>query len=87
MNTKEKSSLQASALQITLRVTLISFFAALVAFAAVPARNQCKQKPVGAGVAEQMRTTAQLCRSPRLLQNGKLTANRNEWKFRRAANA
>ena len=53
MNTKEKGSLRASALQITLRVTLISFFAALLTFAAMPAGNQFKQKPTRADMALQ----------------------------------
>jgi len=53
MNTKEKGSLRASALQITLRVILISFFAALLTFAAMPAGNQFKQKPTRADTALQ----------------------------------
>ena len=48
MNTKEKVSLHASTLQITLRVILILFFAALLTFAAMPAGNQFKQKPTRA---------------------------------------
>src|SRR5262249_48415611 len=53
MNTKQKSSLHASALQITLRVTLISLSVALLTLAAAPARNQTQQKPAGAGDAPQ----------------------------------
>jgi hypothetical protein len=50
MNTKEKASIRASTLQITLRVILISFFAALLTFAAMP---QFKQKPTRADPARQ----------------------------------
>ena len=53
MNTKEKASLRASALQITLRVILISLFAALLTFAAIPAGKQFKQKPTRADMALQ----------------------------------
>src|SRR5262245_17074826 len=53
MNTKEKSSLQGTALQITLRVTLISLFAALLTLAAVPSKNQIAQKPARADSARQ----------------------------------
>src|SRR5438552_3046299 len=45
--------LHASVLQVTFPVTLISLSAALLAFAAAPARNQFKQKPAPAGVALQ----------------------------------
>jgi len=50
MKNKQTSSLHASALQITLRVILISFFAALLTFAAMP---QFKQKPTRAAMAFQ----------------------------------
>src|SRR6476620_7618427 len=53
MKNKQKSSLHASALQITLRVILILFFAALLTFAAMPAGNQSKQKPTRADMALQ----------------------------------
>ncbi|MGC1323128.1 MAG: hypothetical protein WA849_13165, partial [Candidatus Udaeobacter sp.] len=53
MKNKQESSLHASALQITLRVILISFFAALLTFAAMPAGNQFKQKPTRADAALQ----------------------------------
>jgi hypothetical protein len=53
MKNKQKSSLYASALQITLRVILISLFAAWLTFAAMPAGNQFKQKPTRADTALQ----------------------------------
>ena len=53
MKKQQNNSSRASALQITLRVILISFLAALLTFASVPARNQFKQKLLGAGVAPQ----------------------------------
>ena len=43
MKNKQESSLRASALQITLRVILVSCFAALLTFAAMPAGKQFKQ--------------------------------------------
>src|SRR6476646_1182556 len=53
MTSKQNSSPRASALQSTLRVTLISLSAALLTLAAAPARNQTQQKPAGAGIALQ----------------------------------
>jgi hypothetical protein len=53
MKKKQNRSLHASALQITLRVILISFFAALLTFAAMPGGNQFKQKPTCADTARQ----------------------------------
>ena len=50
MKNKQNSSLRASALQITFRVTLISLSAALLTLAAAP---QSQQKPAGAGMALQ----------------------------------
>src|SRR5262245_25852860 len=53
MKRTKNSSRSAAALQITLRVTLISLWTALVAFATVPSKNQVSQKPSGAGIAFQ----------------------------------
>src|SRR5262249_43181136 len=53
MKPTKKSSRRASALQSTLRVTLISLSAALLALPAAPARNQIQQKPSGGGIALQ----------------------------------
>src|SRR5881397_1976568 len=53
MKNKQNSSIRASALQSTLRVTLISLSAALLTFAAAPSRNQIQQKPAGADIALQ----------------------------------
>ena len=53
MKNKQNSSIRASALQITFRVTLISLSAALLTLAAAPARKQIEQKPAGAGMALQ----------------------------------
>src|SRR5439155_19618390 len=53
MKNKQNSSIRASALQITFRVTLISLSAALLTLAAAPARNQIEQKPAGAGIGLQ----------------------------------
>src|SRR5207302_10093330 len=53
MKNKQNSSLRASALQSTLRVTLILLSAALLTFAAVPSRNQLQQKPACAAIALQ----------------------------------
>src|SRR5206468_12643474 len=53
MKNKQNSSIGASALQSTLRVTLISLSAALLTLAAAPARNQIEQKRAGAGIALQ----------------------------------
>jgi len=51
---KQNSSPRASALHITLRVTLISLSTALLALASItPARNQFERKPAGAGVTAQ----------------------------------
>jgi hypothetical protein len=49
MKTKQNSPVRASALQITLRVSLIS--ATLLTLASVSARNQLEQKAAGAGMA------------------------------------
>ena len=85
MNTKEKSSLHASSLQITLRVTLISFFAALVTFAAVPVKNQIAQRPARAGVAPQSAhrnatvsesTTAPKRKTPRKSERVEISSSR-----------
>src|SRR6266536_358391 len=53
MKKKQNSSHRASALQSTLRVTLISLSAVLLTLAAAPARDQFEQKPAGAGMALQ----------------------------------
>ena len=53
MKNKQNSSIRASALQITFRVTLISLSVALLTLAAAPARKQIEQKPAGAGIALQ----------------------------------
>ena len=53
MKNKQNSSIRASALQITFRVTLISLSVALLTLAAAPARQQIEQKPAGAGIALQ----------------------------------
>src|SRR6266581_3932473 len=53
MKKQQNSSIRASALQITLRVTLISLSAALLTLAAAPARNQIEQKPACADIALQ----------------------------------
>ena len=85
MNTKEKSSLHASSLQITLRITLISFFAALVTFAAVPVKNQIAQRPAPAGVAPQSahrsaaaseRSAAAKLKTPRKSERVEISASR-----------
>ena len=47
----QNSSPRGSALHSTLRVLLISLFTALLAYAAIPSRNQLEQKQAGAGKA------------------------------------
>ena len=53
MKTTKNSSRRAAALQSTLRVTLISLWTALLAFATVPSKNQLSQRPSGAAIALQ----------------------------------
>src|SRR5262249_18732182 len=53
MKATKNSSRRAAALQITVRVTLILLWTALVAFATVPSKNQLSQKPSGAAIALQ----------------------------------
>src|SRR5262249_48434411 len=53
MKATKNSSRRAAALQITLRVTLILLWTALVAFATVPSKNQLSQKPSGDAIALQ----------------------------------
>src|SRR4051812_22944165 len=50
MKKQQKNSTRASALQITVRVTLISLSAVLLTFAAAPIRKQIEQKATGAGM-------------------------------------
>ena len=85
MNTKEQSSLHASALQITLRVTLICFVAALVTFAAAPVKNQIAQKPAPAGstpqgahhsAAASERSAAAKLKTARTLERVEISASR-----------
>ena len=71
MKTKQNSSVRASALQITLRVTLISLSAALLTFAA---EAQVQQRPTGdpSWVPTGNLGTARASHTATLLPNGKV---------------